>query len=447
MRIHLIAIGGSAMHNIALALWENGHEVTGSDDEIYNPARDRLAARGLLPAETGWFPGRIHSGLDAVILGMHARADNPELQRAQELGIPVFSYPAFLYEHSRDKKRVVVAGSHGKTTTTSMILHFLRAAGRDFDYLVGAQLEGFETMVRLSKAPLMVLEGDEYFSSPLDPVPKIYHYRPHLVILTGVAWDHINVFPTFESYLEAFLHFLQTVEPGGQVWYDQRDPHLVKLIGEAPESVTCIPYEPFSTALKGDQYFVETPRGSVATPLIGQHNFANLHAAYQVCRHLGLSDEELMAAIPSFKGASKRLQVLADRPGFTAYLDFAHAPSKVHATVQAVKARHPDRKLIACLELHTFSSLNPAFLPEYGHTLDAADQAAVFFSPHTLEMKKLPPLQPEALKVHFQRTDLEVFTEAKALESWIKAQRLDNLVLLLMSSGNFGGVDIPRVAG
>lgn len=444
MRIHLIAIGGSAMHNIALALDENGHEVSGSDDEIYNPARDRLAARGLLPPQTGWFPERIHAGLDVVILGMHARADNPELARAQELGIPIFSYPAFLYEHAREKTRVVVAGSHGKTTTTSMILHFLRSAGRDFDYLVGAQVDGFETMTRLSQAPLMVLEGDEYFSSPIDPVPKIYHYRPHLAILTGVAWDHINVFPTFGSYLDAFRQFLQTIEPGGQVWYDQRDPHLVKLIGEAPAAVTCIPYGPFPAYLEGTEFFVETPGGAVATPLIGQHNFANLQAAYLVCRHLGLSEAELTAAIPTFKGASKRLQVLVDRQGFTSYLDFAHAPSKVRATVQAVRERHPDRELIACLELHTFSSLNPAFLPEYAHALDQADRAAVFFSPHTLEMKKLPPLPAADLQSHFKRLDLNVFTEVSALEEWKREVEGEGKVVLWMSSGNFGGLDLRK---
>lgn len=444
MRIHLIAIGGSAMHNIALALDENGHEVSGSDDEIYNPARDRLAARGLLPPQTGWFPERIHAGLDVVILGMHARADNPELARAQELGIPIFSYPAFLYEHAREKTRVVVAGSHGKTTTTSMILHYLRSAGRDFDYLVGAQVDGFETMTRLSQAPLMVLEGDEYFSSPIDPVPKIYHYRPHLAILTGVAWDHINVFPTFGSYLDAFRQFLQTIEPGGQVWYDQRDPHLKKLIGEAPAAVTCIPYGPFPAYLEGTEFFVETPGGAVATPLIGQHNFANLQAAYLACRHLGLSEAELTAAIPTFKGASKRLQVLVDRQGFTSYLDFAHAPSKVRATVQAVRERHPDRELIACLELHTFSSLNPAFLPEYAHALDQADRAAVFFSPHTLEMKKLPPLPAADLQSHFKRLDLNVFTEVSALEEWKREVEGEGKVVLWMSSGNFGGLDLRK---
>ena len=445
MRIHLIAIGGSAMHNIALALEENGHEVSGSDDEIYNPARDRLAAKGLLPAHTGWFPDGIHTGLDGIILGMHARADNPELHRALELGIPIYSYPAFLYEHAKEKIRVVVGGSHGKTTTTSMILHFLRSAGRDFDYLVGAQVEGFDTMARISQAPLMVLEGDEYFSSPIDPVPKIHHYRPHLAILTGVAWDHINVFPTFESYLDAFRKFLQTVEPEGRVWYDQRDPQLVKLIGEGPDALACIPYEPLPATLKNGQYFVETPLGPVATPLIGQHNFANLQVAYQVCRYLGLSDEELVAAIPTFKGASRRMQVLADRPGFTSYLDFAHAPSKVRATVQAVRERHPDRELIACLELHTFSSLNPVFLPEYAHTLDPADKAAVFFSPHTLEMKKLPPLEAAILQSHFKRLDLNVFYEVSKLEAWKREVEGIGKVILWMSSGNFGGLDLKQI--
>lgn len=433
------------MHNIALALWENGHQVSGSDDEIYNPARDRLAAKGLLPAATGWFPERITPGLDAVILGMHARGDNPELLKARELGIPVYSYPAFLYEHAKHKTRLVVAGSHGKTTTTSMILHFLKEAGRDFDYLVGAQLEGFDTMTRLSEAPLMVLEGDEYFSSALDPVPKIYHYRPHLAILTGVAWDHINVFPTFEEYLEAFRHFLKTVEPGGLVWYDQRDARLCDLASQAPSAIQCIPYEPFPTVFRDGRFWVDTGHGLTPSPLIGKHNFANLRAAWLAGRFLGLEDEQMARAIPTFKGASKRLQTLAERPDFISYLDFAHAPSKVRATVEAVKERHQDRGVVACLELHTFSSLSPAFLPEYAGSMQAADLAAVFYSPHTLEMKKLPPLEPDQVRQAFQRPDLAVFTEAGALEGWLKAQAWENKVLLWMSSGNFGGLDLKAL--
>lgn len=433
------------MHNIALALQENGHEVSGSDDEIYNPARDRLSASGLLPGQTGWFPERIHAGLDAVILGMHARADNPELLRALELNLPVFSYPSFLFEHAKEKTRVVVAGSHGKTTTTSMIMHFLREAGADFDYLVGALLEGFQTMTRLSKAPVMVLEGDEYFASAIDPVPKIYHYRPHLAVLTGVAWDHINVFPTFESYLGAFRHFLTTVEPGGTVWYDDSDPHLVRLAQEAPKAVSCIPYQPFPARLSGDCFEVQIGTNWVPTPLIGRHNFANLQAAFQVCRKLGIPEEALVRAIPSFKGAAKRLQPLVDREGFTSYQDFAHAPSKVRATVQAVRERHPGRRLVACLELHTFSSLNPAFLPEYAHALDVADEAAVFFTPHTLEMKKLPPLDEEKVRQAFQRPDVSVFTHAEGLKTWVEERASENAVLLWMSSGTFGGLDLKAI--
>jgi UDP-N-acetylmuramate: L-alanyl-gamma-D-glutamyl-meso-diaminopimelate ligase len=445
MRIHLVAIGGAAMHNIALALQENGHVVSGSDDEIYNPARDRLAARGLLPDQTGWFPERIHAGLDAVILGMHARADNPELLRALELNLPVYSYPSFLFEHAREKTRVVVAGSHGKTTTTSMIMHFLREAGADFDYLVGAQLEGFQTMTRLSNAPLMVLEGDEYFASPLDLVPKIYYYRPHLAVLTGVAWDHINVFPTFESYLAAFRHFLTTVEPGGMVWYDDSDPHLVRLAQGAPREISCIPYQPLPARLAGEQFEVRLGGSWVPTPLIGRHNFANLEAAIQVGKKLGISEETLIRALPSFKGAAKRLQPLVEREGFTSYQDFAHAPSKVRATVQAVRERHPGRRLVACLELHTFSSLNPAFLPEYAHALDAADEAAVFFTPHTLEMKKLPPLDEEKVRQAFQRPDVRVFTQSEELKLWVEEQASENTALLWMSSGAFGGLDLKRI--
>lgn len=428
------------MHNLALALSENGHEVSGSDDEIYNPARDRLAARGLLPEQTGWFPDRIHSALDAVILGMHARADNPELLRARELDLPIFSYPAFLYQHARDKTRVVVAGSHGKTTTTSMILHFLQAAGLDFDYLVGAQLEGFQTMTRLSQAPLMVLEGDEYFSSPLDPVPKIYHYRPQLAILTGIAWDHINVFPSFDDYLEAFRHFLTTMEHGGTVWYDESDPHLQRLAAEGPSWLHFIPYQALPSRMSGASFQVRLDTGWVSTPLIGRHNFANLRAAYLVSRHLGVTDEQIARAIPDFKGASKRLQVLSA----DSYLDFAHAPSKVRATVQAVRERHPEKELVASLELHTFSSLNPAFLPEYAHSLDAADHAVLFFSPHTLEMKKLPPLDEAQVRKAFQRDDLHVFTDPEMLKKWVEEMDREGKIFLWMSSGTFGGLEIIK---
>jgi len=446
MRYHLIAIGGSAMHNIALALQENGHEITGSDDEIYNPARDRLAAKGLLPDRTGWFPEKIHPGLDAVILGMHAREDNPELRRARELAVPVLSYPAFIYRHARDKTRVVVAGSHGKTTTTSMILHFLKEAGRDFDYLVGAQLEGFNNMTKLSDAPLIVLEGDEYFSSAVDPVPKIFHYRPHLAILTGIAWDHINVFPTFGAYLEAFRHFLLTIEPGGKVWFDHRDPHLRELVLSAPANIQCIPYEPFPAVFREDHFWVQTAAGESPTTLIGEHNFANLRAAWNLCLDLGLPERGMAAAIPSFKGASRRLQTLTEVPGYTAYLDFAHAPSKVRATVRAVKDRHPGREIVACLELHTFSSLNPAFLPEYAQSMDAVDLAAVFFSPHTLEMKKLPPLDTRQVRDAFKRPDLFVFTDPEELKGWISGQPKENRAILWMSSGNFGGLDLRALS-
>lgn len=428
MHIHLIAIGGSAMHNLALALHTNGHLVTGSDDEIFNPARDRLAAKGLLPEREGWFPEKIHAGIDEIILGMHARADNPELLRARELGLPVYSYPEFLYRHTADKTRAVVAGSHGKTTVTSIILHALRYNHRHFDYLVGAILEGFDTMVGLSDAPVFVAEGDEYLASALDPVPKFLHYRPHVLILTGIAWDHINVFPTFELYVHQFRLLLDSLAPGSRVIWYQPDENLARLMEEMERPVVSIPYG------------VPKEEFPVSTQLFGDHNRANIQAALLCCRELGLEESDFFHALPSFKGASKRLQVLAERPDFAAYLDFAHAPSKVLATVKAVRGRNPDRRLVAFLELHTFSSLNREFIPLYRGALDAADEAYVFFNPHTLEMKRMPPLEADFIQEQFAHANLEVLTDTAALEAKIKIAGTPGNVVLLMSSGNWGGV-------
>jgi UDP-N-acetylmuramate: L-alanyl-gamma-D-glutamyl-meso-diaminopimelate ligase len=448
MRIHLIAMGGAVMHNLALALQKNGHFVTGSDDEIYNPAKDRLEKAGLLPEKFGWFPEKITSELDFAILGMHARADNPELLKAQEIGLKVMSFPEFIYQHAKDKKRIVVAGSHGKTTTTSMIMHVLRNKGVDFDYLVGAQLEGFDTMVRLSDAPIMVIEGDEYLSSPIDRRPKFLHYRPHVTVITGVAWDHINVFPTYEEYCHQFELLTQNMEAESNLFYYGPDKDLADIVSRSTSEIYATPYAALPHRIVDGETIVRTSDNDIfKLKIFGDHNLANLAAAKLVCLTIGIRDRAFWKAIQTFTGAAKRLQNLVSREHFSAWLDFAHAPSKAKATVEAVRKLHPERRLIACLELHTFSSLNKEFLPLYKGSLEPADVAAVFYSPHTLEMKKMPPVAPAEIQAAFGKAGLQVYTERADLEAFIKKQNLENANLLLMSSGNFGGMDIPAFVG
>ncbi len=440
MKIHLIAIGGSIMHNLALTLQKAGHDVTGSDDEIYDPARSRLSAHGLLPAQMGWDAARLNPSIDLVILGMHARETNPELARAHELEIPVLSFPAFVYAQSKQKQRVVVAGSHGKTTTTSMILHVLRAVERDFDYLVGAQLDGFETMVQLSDAPLIVMEGDEYLSSAEDRVPKIWHYRPQLSIITVLAWDHMNVFPTYRDYLAAFEGFLDRMPDGAQVLYHQ-EPDLEALLKPYRARLMCTPYRGFGFQLHGGQGHFLLGGQWHPVQVFGAHNMQNMHAAYGILQRLGVSDDQFARAMATFTGAAKRLQVLHEGPTSICYQDFAHAPSKVRATTSAVKQRYPSRRLTACVELHTYSSFNKQFMVQYAGALDAADQAVVYFSKHTLKMKKMPPITDQDITASFGRQDLMVFTEVEALTAYLQGQRWSDHNLLLMSSGTFGGLD------
>jgi UDP-N-acetylmuramate: L-alanyl-gamma-D-glutamyl-meso-diaminopimelate ligase len=443
MKIHLIATGGAVMHNIALALQQNGHTVTGSDDEIYNPARDRLAAAGLLPAEYGWFPEKLTADLDCVILGMHARADNPELARAKEMGLNVVSYPEFMYHHARNKTRIVVTGSHGKTTTTSMIMHILRHAGRKFDYLVGAMLEGFDTMVQFSDAPIMVIEGDEYLASPVDRVPKMLLYKANIAISTGVAWDHINVFPTFENYTEQFSLLADSIEPNGTWIYYANDKYLKAIAKEKQRPLHLHAYRAFrSETVNGENFLLGKKGLRAPLGIFGKHNLENLRAAYLACKEVGVTDAEFFAAVSSFKGAAKRLQLLKKTEKAMAYLDFAHAPSKVKATVAAVKAQFPTKKLVACVELHTFSSLNLNFLPHYKATLEAADIALVLYSEHTLKMKKMPDLQPDVVAQHFAHPNLQVFTESASFKKALQTIGCQDKTLLLMTSGTFGGLDV-----
>ncbi len=446
MRIHLIAIGGAAMHNLAIALKQNGHEVTGSDDQIFDPSRGRLASHGLLPQTMGWDASRITEDLDAIILGMHAREDNPELARAQELGLDVFSYPDFIYRESLAKERVVIAGSHGKTTITSMILHVLKKLGQDFDYLVGAQIEGFDTMVRLSDAPVIILEGDEYLSSPIDRRPKFHLYDPHIALISGIAWDHINVFPTFENYLEQFEIFIENMMDNGVLTYCIADEQLDATVYEYGQHLERRPYQAPDYEVKEGRTYVQWGERSIPVSVFGEHNLQNLMGAFEVCRALGVSEDDFWTAISDFKGAARRLEEVGRNDHTVVYKDFAHSPSKLSATTKAVKEQWPDRTLVACMELHTFSSLTKEFLLEYANTMDSADLAIVFFKEETIAHKKLDPISKEEVKEAFRRDDLEVFTSSDKLQERLLEIDYSNANLLMMSSGNFGGIDVNAFA-
>jgi UDP-N-acetylmuramate: L-alanyl-gamma-D-glutamyl-meso-diaminopimelate ligase len=446
-KVHFIAIGGSAMHNLALALHSKGYEVTGSDDEIFEPSRTRLEKAGILPKAIGWFPEKIHGELDAVILGMHARKDNPELLKAQELGLKVYSYPEYIYSQCTHKQRVVIAGSHGKTTITSMILHVLKYYKRKFDYLVGAQIEGFDTMVQLTEdAPVIIIEGDEYLSSPIDPTPKFLHYKHHMGVISGIAWDHINVFPTFNDYVKQFDAFADSSPKGGVLIYSEEDD-LATLIGRKErEDVLRIEYETHKHVIKNGKTFLKTDEGDVSVQVFGDHNMKNISAAKAVCNRLGVNDKMFYEAITNFKGAANRLEVLAEGNSTIVFKDFAHAPSKLSATTNAVKKQYEKRELTAVLELHTFSSLNKEFLPLYRESFGKADEPIVYYNPETLKHKKLPELAQEDLIKAFDNPKLKVYTDNEKLKSDLLTKEWNNRNLLLMSSGNFAGMNIKELA-
>ncbi len=446
-RFHFIAIGGAAMHNLAIALHNKGFKITGSDDEIAEPSRTNLENCGLLPTTEGWFPDKITSDLDAVILGMHARADNPELIRAQELGIKIYSYPEYLYEFSKNKKRVVIGGSHGKTTITAMILHVMKQNEFNCDYMVGARLEGFENTVRLTEdAPIIILEGDEYLSSPIDRRPKFHLYKADIGLLSGIAWDHINVFPTFENYVEQFKIFADNIPANGTLIYCEEDEEVKKVAEHSKSACKKIPYGiPWHEIRNGITYLQHQSSGSKPqTPLqiFGEHNLMNIEAARKVCNALGIADEHFYSAISSFKGAARRLELLGRNDSAAIYKDFAHSPSKLKATIEAVKKQFTDKEVIACMELHTFSSLNEDFLNEYKGSMDKADEAIVYFNPHTIEHKKLKPITTGQVKKSFARDDIKVFTDSVLLKEFLFKKNWKNKTLLMMSSGTFDGMDL-----
>ncbi|WP_407430819.1 UDP-N-acetylmuramate--L-alanine ligase [Arcticibacter sp.] len=446
MRLHFIAIGGSAMHNLAIALKLKGYEISGSDDAIVEPSLSRLKKHGICPDKLGWNTERIRPDLDAVILGMHARVDNPELLKAQELGIKVYSYPEYIFEQSRDKQRVVIGGSHGKTTITSMILHVLQQCHIDFDYLVGAQLAGFDTMVKITDAKIMVIEGDEYLSSPIDRRPKFHLYHAHIGVISGIAWDHINVFPTFENYAEQFSLFIKSMETGGTLFFNQDDEAVNTVINNDQSSVNKIGYSAIASVTRNGVTYLQNGNDETALHVFGEHNLYNMQAAFLVCGKLGVNKDKFYEAIASFKGASRRLELLAANNHTAVYKDFAHSPSKLKATVQAVKSQFPDRELVAVIELHTFSSLNPDFLGEYKGSMDNADMPVVYIDNKTFEQKNLKPYDSGVVKAAFGNNKLIFFNNCEILDEFLSCINYKGKNLLLMSSGNFGGLDLDAIA-
>ena len=447
MKLHFIAIGGSAMHNLAIALHIKGIEISGSDDEIFEPSKSRLAKYGLLPKNEGWNENNITKDIDAVILGMHARLDNPELIKAQQMDIKIYSYPEYLYEESKDKIRIVIGGSHGKTTITSMIIHVFNHLNIDCNYMVGAQLQGFEVMVKLSHAAkYMIIEGDEYLTSPIDLRPKFHLYEPDIALLSGIAWDHINVFPTFKNYVEQFNIFVNLITKKGKLIYCDEDPEVVDVAIQSREDIKKFPYSIPTHSIRNGITYILFKDNEIPLHIFGNHNLMNLNGARLVCNQAGISDEDFYKAIPSFQGASKRLELVKANNVSSIYKDFAHSPSKLKATTTAVKEQFKDRKLVACMELHTFSSLTQEFLLQYKNCMLAANEAIVYFNPHTIEHKKLESISVEDVKHAFNRIDLQVFTDSVLLVEYLQKTNWKHKNLLMMSSGNFDGINLNELA-
>ena len=446
MNVHFIAIGGAAMHNLALALHNKGMKVTGSDDVIFEPSKSRLYNCGLLPLDFGWYPEKITNEIDAVVLGMHAKRDNPELLKAQDLGLKIYSYPEFLYEQSKHKTRVVIGGSHGKTTITAMILHVLNYHNIEVDYMVGAQLDGFDVMVKLTdEADFIVLEGDEYLSSPIDRRPKFHIYQPNIALLSGIAWDHINVFPTFENYLEQFQIFVDSITVGGSITFNSEDQNVKNIVEQSENQVRKLPYYTPEHSIESGVTYIDSEEGPLPLEVFGAHNLNNIAGSKWICQQMGVDEADFYEAISSFSGASKRLEKLVSNSKCVVYKDFAHSPSKVKATTDAIKAQYPSRKLVACLELHTYSSLDSEFLSQYKGTLDAADQAVVFYSPHSVEIKKLKSVSKEQIESAFKRNDLIIYTNTDDFKKFIISLDYDNKSVVLMSSGSYGGLDFDTI--
>ena len=442
MNVHFIAIGGAAMHNLAIALHNKGYQITGSDDTIFDPSKSRLHAKGLLPSSFGWYPEKISSNLDAIVLGMHAKSDNPELIKAQSLDLKIYSYPEFLFEQSKNKTRVVIGGSHGKTTITSMILHVMHYHGQDVDYMVGAQLKGFDVMVKLTdENDFIVLEGDEYLSSPIDRRPKFHLYKPNIALLSGIAWDHINVFPTYDNYVEQFKIFVDSIVEGGSINYNEEDAEVKQVVEASTNTIRKIAYKTPEYRVSNGSTLLETSEGLLPVEIFGKHNLNNLAGAKWICQHMGIDEDDFYEAIATFAGASKRLEKIAESDGCIVFKDFAHSPSKVEATTNAVKEQFQERLLVACLELHTYSSLNAEFLQQYKGALDAADIAVVFYSPNAVAIKKLKEVSHEQIKNAFNKNDLIIYNNPVHFQEYLFSMNFSDKTLLLMSSGDYGGLN------
>ena len=441
-KFHFIAIGGSAMHNLALALQFNGFEISGSDDTIFEPSKSRLAEAGLLPELMRWYPEKITDDLDGIILGMHAKEDNPELLRAMELRIRIYSYPEFLFEQTKNKTRVVIAGSHGKTTITSMVLHVLNYWEKEVDYMIGAQLEGFDTMVHLTEEnDFMLIEGDEYLSSPIDRRPKFLWYKPHVTLISGIAWDHINVFPTEENYIEQFETYIDSIMPGGVLVYNESDSVLERITEASQNTIRKESYRLPEYFIDAGVTYLKTDEGDLPLEVFGEHNLSNIAGAKWICQLMGVDEDDFLEAITSFKGASKRLEKIGDNGSSFLFKDFAHAPSKVKATSEAVAQQYDKHHKVYCLELHTYSSLNPAFIGQYKNVLNGADEAVVFYDPEALKVKNRSLLSEEEIKTAFGSENLIVYSNLKAFQEFIFEHQWNKSILLMMSSGNYGGID------
>ena len=446
MKIHFIAIGGSAMHNLAIALKLKGFSITGSDDAINDPSRSRLKKYNLLPQKEGWFSDKITSDIDAVVLGMHAKDDNPELLKAREIGLKIYSYPEFIFNQSKDKIRIVIGGSHGKTSITSLVLHVLRTLNIESDYMVGAQLDGFEVMVKLSDtSKYIVLEGDEYLSSALDLRPKFHLYKPHIALISGIAWDHINVFKTFENYLKQFEIFINSIEKNGTLVYNELDPELKKLVSSNKSNLNYIPYSIPKHKIIDGISFIDINNRLYRLKIFGDHNLQNISGALNICKALGVESEDFYNAITSFNGASNRLELVYKSSDTIIFKDFAHSPSKVKATTEAVHKQFPNRKLISFFELHTYSSLNPLFLEKYRDTLKHSDECYIYYSEKNMRIKRLEPIDSELIIRSFNHSSLTVIDNYEKLNKKIYDLDLSNSVLLMMSSGKFGGLDIDKI--
>lgn len=445
-RIHFIAIGGSVMHNLAITLKQKGVYVSGSDDEIYEPSKSNLEKHGILPAKMGWNPDIINNEIDEVILGMHALADNPELLKAKQLGLIIRSYPEMIYNQCIDKERVVIAGSHGKTTITAIVIHTLKYCKLNFDYLIGAQVQGFDPLIKLSDAPVVILEGDEYFSSPIDKKSKFLHYHHHIGVLSGISWDHYNVFPTLEAYKETFQNFVDSTSKAGTIIYNESNNYSKQLCAEQPEDRSYIGYSAHKYSIVDGVTFLKTENhGDIHVSIFGLHNMENICAAKLICNRIGITDEKFYEGIKSFKGAKNRMELLAESPYTSVYKDFAHSPSKVKATTTALKNQFQKRKLIACLELHTYSSLNKNFLKEYKNTFDSVDYPVIYFNPGNLKNKKMEMLNNKDILSAFNLKEARIFTERELLKEYLLKQDWENKNLLMMSSGNFDGLDLEEL--